>query len=472
MLIVILKVFFFLSCDGFAGLSLEEFQTKMKSHMKDLSKKATASVRVEVLGSGKELFSYQETKNLIPASNAKLITTVVAMDRLGPGFQFRTEVFRDGEDLVVRGGGDPYLVSEKLYLLARDVARTGWKKIRSIKIDNSQFRDDYRGLIDWDNSGEPFTAVVSATSFNFNSIEFHVMPEKEGKLARVEVGPTPHGYAVIKNEVQMVAGNKRNVSVLPTKVEGNRETFVVRGTMGKQASPLIVYASVNRADSYFAHAFAALLRKEGVEVASDFGGKTTVSAKAEKIAEQESLPLLDLVRLFNTYSNNFMTEQVFLAMGSKMASPATMDASKAAFTDFFQRFPSCSTVYLDNGSGLSWNSKMSAKCFTDSLQWSYRDFRGFADLLGGLPVGGSTGTLRSRFRKLGDEFHPEKVRAKTGTLWSRQVVTSLVGFTQTKTGELVLFVFLENDERNDPGQLSVLKDWEDKAVSYIQQLSL
>ncbi len=472
MLIVILKTIFFLSCEGYAGLSLDQFQGKMKSHMGTLSKKATASVRVEVLGSGRELFSFQPEKNLIPASNAKLITTISALDRVRPGFQFKTEVYLKDGDLWVRGGGDPYLVSERLYLLARDIARHGVKKIKNIKIDNSNFRDDYRGLIDWDNSGEPFTAMVSATSFNFNSVEFHILPQQKERLAKVEVGPTPHDYAIIRNEVQMVGGARRSVTVTPLKVEGNKEVFLVKGTLGRDASPMILYASVNRADSYFAHALAALLKKEGVDVGNDFGGRATVPAGTEKIAEQESLPLLDLVRLFNTYSNNFMTEQVFFALGSKMEQPASIEQSRKAIGEFLQKLPSCSTVYLENGSGLSWNSRMNAKCFAESLQWNYRDFRGFADLLGGLPVGGNTGTLKSRFKKLGDEFQTEKVRAKTGTLWSKQVVTSLVGFTQAKSGELVLFIFLENDERNDPGQLSVLKDWEDKAVDYIQQLSL
>jgi serine-type D-Ala-D-Ala carboxypeptidase/endopeptidase (penicillin-binding protein 4) len=472
MFIVILKNAIFLSCLSFAGISQEEFQKRMQAHVGTLSKKATASVQIEVLGSGKELFSFQSGKNLIPASNAKLITTIAAIDRLKPGFHFETTIYKKGDELIIKGGGDPYLVSEKLYLLARDVARSGMKKVKTIKVDSRAFREDYRGLIDWDNSGEPFTALVSAASFNFNSVEFHIVPEKNAKQPRIEVGPTPHGYAIVKNDVQMVGGNRRNVSVSPVRIDGKKEVFRLTGTLGKDADPYILYASVNQGDSYFAHAFAALLRKEGVEVEEDFGGRGQVNPSFEKVASQESLPLLDLVRLFNTYSNNFMTEQVFLALGSRLEEPATLEKSRQAIVEFFQKLPACANAYLENGSGLSWSSRMSAKCFSEALQWSYRDFRGFADLLGGLPVGGNTGTLKSRFKKLGSDFQPEKVRGKTGTLWSKQVVTSLVGFTQAKSGELVLFVFLENDERNDPGQLSVLKDWEDKAVEYIQQLQL
>jgi D-alanyl-D-alanine carboxypeptidase len=125
-----------------------------------------------------------------------------------------------------------------------------------------------------------------------------------------------------------------------------------------------------------------------------------------------------------------------------------------------------------NGSGLSWGTQISSHCFVESLQNSYREFRVFADLLGSLPVGAQTGSLRSRFKRTGSDFDPWKVRAKTGTLWSRQAVSSLVGFTQTASGETVVFSLIENDKRNDPGLLRGMKDWEERCVELLQQLKL
>jgi len=168
-----------------------------------------------------------------------------------------------------------------------------------------------------------------------------------------------------------------------------------------------------------------------------------------------------------------MTEQIFQAFGAAAeGGTASVEKSRKAIKEYMQKRESCQNAIVENGSGLSWNTRISAKCFSDTLQASYRDFRVFADLLGSLPVGGQTGTLRTRFRKTGAGFDAQKVRAKTGTLWSRQVVTSLVGFTQTASGDAVVFSLIENDQRNDPGQLTVLKEWEDKCVEYIQQLRL
>jgi len=456
-----------------ASANLEKFQKKMNQHVKNISKGTKVSVQIEVMGSGQELYSSGANVALNPASNTKLITTLAALEILGPAYTFKTTALKRGDDLVLSGNGDPFLVSEKLYLLARSVARSGHEKFRSVKIDRSAFSEVYRGLTNFDIKGEPFSALIDATSGNFNSLEVHVNAESKGKRPRIEVRPTPHGYGIVKNEVRMVSGSKRDLALRQVKVVGHKEEFVLVGTMGREALPAVVYGSVSLPDSYLAHLFAALLRKEGVTVENDFGGVSSPNEGGGELAQIESPPILDLIRLFNTYSNNFMTEQVFHAVGAvSKGYPASLKKSQDAVGAFIREQEACKNAVIDNGSGLSWATKISAKCFTEILQHSFRDFRYFADLIGSLPVGGNTGTLRNRFKRLGGDFDPQKVRAKTGTLWSRNVVTSLVGFTRTKSGEPVLFALIENDERNDTDRLAQLKDWEDKCVEYIQELEL
>lgn len=454
------------------GMKLEDFQQKMRAHVAGLSGNVTASVQMEVLGKGPVLFSHNGDRPLVPASNAKIISTLAGLEKMGPGYSVETRVLQKGENLILQGGGDPYLVSERLWLLARDVARSGIKKVNSIQVNNSAFSQDYKGLMDFEKSGEPFTAIVSATSFNFNSLEVHVIPDPNSKQPRVEVGPIPHRYASIRNEVRQTSGSGKDISVRPLSTKGDQETFVVSGTIGKNSSSVIEYASVSRPASYIAHAFAALLRKEGITVKQDFGGELFSPPEGREIAKQDSLNLLDLVRLYNTFSNNFMAEEIFQLFGAADEKPSSIIKSRQAISAYLEKRESCHDAKLENGSGLSWNSQISSHCFVSSLQNAYRDFRIFADLLGSLPVGGQTGTLKSRFKRNGPDFEPWKVRAKTGTLWSKQVVTSLVGFTQTASGETVVFSLIENDKRGDPGLLRGLKDWEDKCLEFVQQLQL
>lgn len=457
---------------GATTLTLDQFKDKMKKHMGSLPGSATASVEVQLLGPGTSLFAHNENGKVIPASNTKLVTSLLALGKLGPGYTFETKAFRSGNDLTLQGNGDPFLVSERLYLLARDVARTGVKSVDAIRVSNSAYDQIYTGLMDWDDSSEPFTAMVAPTSFNFNSIEIHVIPQ-EGKQPRLELGPVPHTYATLINEVKMVPGRGRSITVRPGKMEGDRETFRVTGTIGKGANPATEYASVRAPESMLAHAFAALLRAEGVTVKQDFGGASSAAAKGEEIASVKSLPLIDLLRSQNTYSNNFMTEQVFMAYGAAAGGGgASIEKARAGAREYLNGFPGCKEAVMQNGSGLSWDNRISAHCFTDLLQASYRDFLVFADLLGSMPIGGQTGTLRNRFKRVGPDVEPLRVRAKTGTLWSRHAVTSLVGFTQLASGEKVAFALIENDQRNNPALLSNQRDWEDKCVEYIQQLKL
>lgn len=57
--------------------------------------------------SGRVLYAQNGHKLMVPASNRKLFSAATAVDCFGFDHQFTTELWRDGDDLVLRGGGDP-----------------------------------------------------------------------------------------------------------------------------------------------------------------------------------------------------------------------------------------------------------------------------------------------------------------------------------------------------------------------------
>ena len=96
------------------------------------------------LETGQVLAELNPDLPLIPASTAKLATAVVALDVLGPEHRFRTELLARGAlergvlhgDLILRGGGDPFLDLADLLGLA-------------VRLENSGIREvDGRFLID------------------------------------------------------------------------------------------------------------------------------------------------------------------------------------------------------------------------------------------------------------------------------------------------------------------------------------
>ena len=97
----------------------------------------TLSVFVQDVDSGEVVLAWQEDVPRNPASTMKLLTTLVALDTLGPSYRWTTDVFALGDigggrldgDLLIRGGGDPFLVTERVWQMLRLVRQAGIHEI-------------------------------------------------------------------------------------------------------------------------------------------------------------------------------------------------------------------------------------------------------------------------------------------------------------------------------------------------------
>lgn len=80
----------------------------------------TIGIHVADAATGAPLYALNEDRLLLPASNLKLFTFALALDRLGPEYRFSTRVLleRSG-DLVLVGSGDPSL-SGRVYPYKKD----------------------------------------------------------------------------------------------------------------------------------------------------------------------------------------------------------------------------------------------------------------------------------------------------------------------------------------------------------------
>ena len=97
--------------------TLAELQTRLGEHLgQPRFAAAFWGVKIVSLDSGKTLFEHNAGKLLKPASNAKLFTGALALDRLGPEYRIKTSFYAaarpdsDGTlhgDLIVYGRGDP-----------------------------------------------------------------------------------------------------------------------------------------------------------------------------------------------------------------------------------------------------------------------------------------------------------------------------------------------------------------------------
>ena len=120
---------------------------------------------------GNELVAQNADKPFVPASVAKIVTAWLAMEVLGADYRFETRFYLDGDRvLYIRGGGDPFLISEELAQLASAlVATIGKQPLSGIVLDASYYPSDIRipGIEDTD---EAYDALNSALAVNFNTI--------------------------------------------------------------------------------------------------------------------------------------------------------------------------------------------------------------------------------------------------------------------------------------------------------------
>jgi serine-type D-Ala-D-Ala carboxypeptidase/endopeptidase (penicillin-binding protein 4) len=126
------------------------------------------------LTSGKLLEGQQPDLALVPASTTKVVSTYALLKTWKPNYVMETEVWGTlvGDmvtgDLVFKGAGDPFLTSERLWLLAQDLKSRGILRVQGrVRLDQSFF-DAQRYGKGWENTSADTTPPILPLSVNFN----------------------------------------------------------------------------------------------------------------------------------------------------------------------------------------------------------------------------------------------------------------------------------------------------------------
>jgi len=147
-----------------------------------------------------------------PASTIKLLTTFLALEDLGPAYTWRTEVYLDGQlkdgrldgDLYLKGYGDPFLVTERVWLLLRGLRQRGLRDIDGdLVIDNSFFvvAPEDSGAFD----GQPYrvyNVTPQAFLINFRAVNFIFRPDPDEQSVQIIADPAPANLE-IRNQLQI-----------------------------------------------------------------------------------------------------------------------------------------------------------------------------------------------------------------------------------------------------------------------------
>jgi D-alanyl-D-alanine carboxypeptidase/D-alanyl-D-alanine-endopeptidase (penicillin-binding protein 4) len=402
------------------------------------------SLVVEEAGTGTSVLRHRADKSVNPASVMKLVTTLAALETLGPTWSWKTPVYVEGNvregtlhgNLHLQGQGDPKLVAERLWLLLRRVQGLGIRQITGdIVLDRSAFEVVASDPAEFDGEPlRPYNAAPDALLLNFKSVLMTFVPDRTAGVARLHVEPPLAGVAW-PAQIPLREGvcNDYRSTLRADFSDPAQPRFAGRypADCGEKTWPL---AWADPA-GYGARAIEGMWRAIGGELQ----GRVREGRLPENLAPAftlESPPLAELVRDINKYSNNVMTQQLFLTLSLQQQGRGTIDGSRELLRAWWrERFGTEGEPQISNGSGLSREDRISAAALARLLQYAWTSPL-MPELMSSLPISGLDGTLRpARWRAEGS------AHLKTGSL---RDVASIAGYVHTPDGRRYVLVAVVN----------------------------
>jgi len=435
-------------------------------------------------GTGKTLYARNANRFFVPASNTKLFTAALALDRLGADFRFQTRVLADtpadaeghihGSVRLV-GGGDPNLSARAVPYrvgpvtgnplapieeLADQVAARGVKRIDGdiIGDDTWYVWEPYPEGWAIDDTRYEYGAPVSALTVNDNTIAVTVRPGgRVGELADLSLAPDLEYYTLDDRIRTVAAGGARKIQL--DRQPGSRQVRLW-GTIPVRSSGEVLVLAIDDPAEFAARALRRALEDRGVSV----GGGVDVrhlypneeDARPEpegiELARHESAPLIEDLAITAKVSQNLHAELALRAVARARRNIGSRQAGLDEMKAFLGEMGIGPEAYsFSDGSGLDRADLVTPGAIVTLLGHMYAS-RQREQWIALLPVGGLDGTLSTRFP---ESVKARRIHAKTGTLTH---VSALSGYAQRRNGTWVIFSILVNNHNGPAAEVRSVID--------------
>ncbi len=404
------------------------------------------SIYVHEIGKAEPVLAVDADTPRNPASTMKLLTTLAALEELGPAYTWKTEVYADGAiangrldgDLFLKGYGDPYLVIEHFWRLLRALRNDGLHTIAGdLAIDQSYFAPEPEDPADFDaRPTRAYNVLPQALLVNFQAVHFRFLPQQKG--VRIVADPP----LLIDNRLKMEPGPCRtggnDINVRAPASGGGK--VIVSGHYAATCGEREMFRVVAEPAPYIYGVFKALWAEQGGVLAGAAREKTT-TPQATLLHTAYSPPLADVIRSINKHSNNVMTRQLLLTLGAEqLGAPGTTEKGIHVLRAWLRKrnldFPE---LVLTNGAGLSRAERISARHLGELLLAAYASPY-MPEFISSLPISSMDGTLKRRF---GQDLEG-RLHLKTGSL---NGVRTMAGFVLDSAGRRLVVVYLHNHTR-------------------------
>jgi D-alanyl-D-alanine carboxypeptidase/D-alanyl-D-alanine-endopeptidase (penicillin-binding protein 4) len=443
----------------------KDLQDKMDLFISQYPKLQGAVIGVNVCDAvtGNHFYHHNPSTRLHPASNMKLLTAAAALETLGKGHVFTTEIWIDGEiinhelqgNLYIKGMGDPTLLPKDLDQFADQIYNLhGIRSISGHVVADDVWFDDVRLSRDlnWDDEHYYYGAQVSAltlspnTDYDAGTVMIEVRPgTSEGEGAHVTVFPDT-AYVQIDNHGITVENSAKETELEIVRRHGEN-AIVVKGNLAIGSEPIKAWIAIWEPTKYVLQVFAEKLTQVGVKIKGSME-VGCVPQHARRLIQRHSMPLKDLLIPFMKLSNNGHAEILVKEMGKHVKGEGSWAAGMDVLLTEIAKFGvDPAAVLLRDGSGISHVNLIPPDQLTNLL-FHVQSKPWFDAFYHSLPISGQKdrmvgGTLRERLDKI-------NVHAKTGTILG---VSTLSGYMQTESGKRLIFSIMLNnllDEEDGP----------------------
>lgn len=402
------------------------------------------AVVVQEVGGGRTLLAAHADTPVNPASLTKLVTTYAALDLLGPAWAWNTPVWLQGTvtdgvldgNLVIKGSGDPKLVPERLWMMLRRVQQLGVQEIRGdIVLDRSAFIVPEQNPGDFDGEPlRPYNVRADALLLAYRSVLLSFTPDPARGAALIGLDPPLAGVRV-DSSVPLGSGPCNDWRAELKADFSDPMRLRLAGSFpvacGERSWPL-AYADPPR---YNDRLLTGLWREMGGRLTGSVRDGTAPSTLPTFVSTSPALS--EVIREINKFSNNVMAQQLFLTLGLARGGAGTPEASREVLRRWLAERVGrrqAEGIVIDNGSGLSRETRLSAQQLARLLQaaWSSAVM---PELVASLPVSGMDGTL------VRSKAPPGRAHLKTGSL---RDVAGVAGYVLAQSGRRYVLVAIVN----------------------------
>jgi PBP4 family serine-type D-alanyl-D-alanine carboxypeptidase len=368
------------------------------------------SIKVTSLNSGEILYALNSQKRLMPASNNKLYTCAAALANLGSDTIFETAIYQQGNNLILKGGGDPDFSLEQLDSLAQIIS-SQIESVDTLFVDESLMDTLHYGVgWMWDEGSWWYAAPISALSLNDNCVEFYFYPGRLEQPVQVSTNPVTN-YIQIDNQSTTV---NDTVDFQKFKIErdwaGHTNKFNISGELMDFSTPDTLIRNIVNPPLFAGTVLKEILAEKGTRIKIVSTGNGSKNAKL--LVSHNSYSLLQSALNLMNESDNLTAELLVKTMGISKEYPGNWNDGIKTVKTFLADSAGIDTssIRIADGSGVSRYNLTSANHFIQLLTYMYTSpFKD--DFLYVLPMGGFKGTLEDRLESTGS-----KIRAKTGGL--------------------------------------------------------